>query len=275
MATKYWVSTGSSDYSLAANWSTTSGGAGGAGEPASSDIAVFDSNSTNDCDFPARTEVVAGLELRSGYTGTVDNPNPNAFIVTSNEITVASGATLSLSNSSAVLQPRAGISGAGTISGNGRLSFDIYTDSTLDIGPSTFDIEIVINTRSQVVTINLKDGTIFNSDLSVTSSNGTYTLVSDGDLQIGANFSINSSTTSWSKGTGTITLAPPAATTKTIDFNGETIEDLVIDGAGTAELTGAFTTDSLTCTAGTLDVNLQNITVVGDMTVAAGCSVIE
>ena len=95
-------------------------------------------------------------------------------------------------------------------------------------------------------------------------------LIFQGDIsRIGAN------AFTWSKGTGTITLAPPAATTISVDFDGETIEDLVIDGAGTAKLTGTFTTDSLTCTNGTLDVNGQNITVVGDMTVAAGCSVIE
>ena len=95
-----------------------------------------------------------------------------------------------------------------------------------------------------------------------------------GDYDISASFAV-SATTVWPKSTGTITLAPPTATTIQVDFNGETVEDIVVDGAGTVELTGTFITDSLTCTAGTLDVNAQNITVVGDMTVAAGCSVIE
>jgi hypothetical protein len=94
------------------------------------------------------------------------------------------------------------------------------------------------------------------------------------DYEITDDFAVNNDTV-WPKSSGTITLAPPVSTTKTYDFNGEQIEDLVIDGAGTAELTGTFVTDSLTCTSGTLDVNAQNITVVGNMTVAAGCSVIE
>ena len=80
----------------------------------------------------------------------------------------------------------------------------------------------------------------------------------------------------WTKGTGTITLSGGGSS---VDFNGETIEDVVIDMDAQddiVELTGTFVTDSLTCTQGTLDVNGQDITVGTDgMTVAAGCTVLE
>jgi hypothetical protein len=123
------------------------------------------------------------------------------------------------------------------------------------------------------------DGLILNGDTKLKSitaagtTTGWSVTTNNNNLIINGDVVVPTGGT-WTKGTGTITLAPPAATTISVDFDGETIEDIIVDGAGTAELTGAFTTDSLTCTSGTLDVNLQNITV-GDMTVAAGCSVIE
>lgn len=51
-----------------ANWSTTSGGAGGASVPVAGDIAIYDSNS-GDCSFDINVDVL-GLTT-TGYTGTI------------------------------------------------------------------------------------------------------------------------------------------------------------------------------------------------------------
>jgi len=61
-ATYYWIGGtgfGSPSYwNTSANWSATSGGSGGAGVPGSSDIAVFDNNSTSyTCYLSAATDV--------------------------------------------------------------------------------------------------------------------------------------------------------------------------------------------------------------------------
>jgi len=72
----------------------------------------------------------------------------------------------------------------------------------------------------------------------------------------------------WVKGTGTITLGDNGAVTDTINFNSLNIEDVVIDATGIKQLTDGFTTDSLTLTAGELDVNDQDIGIVGAVSVA-------
>lgn len=78
----------------------------------------------------------------------------------------------------------------------------------------------------------------------------------------------------WTKGTGTITLGGSA--NQTVDFDAEAIEDLVIDKtAGTVTLADNFTTDSLTLTDGALAMAGFDVTVTGNVTVAAGFSVTD
>lgn len=79
---------------------------------------------------------------------------------------------------------------------------------------------------------------------------------------------------SWSKGTGTITLTGTAD--QDIDFDGESIEDIVIDkSAGTVTLTGGVNPDNWTLTDGTLDIDGQTLTVAagGAFTASAGTTV--
>jgi hypothetical protein len=78
-ANKYWVSSVTSNFSNAANWSLTPGpGGGGAGVPTAADVVVFDNGGAGTCnlDMPLN---VAGINLRATYTGTV---NVNGFAVT-------------------------------------------------------------------------------------------------------------------------------------------------------------------------------------------------
>jgi hypothetical protein len=67
--TKYWIGTGSAVWGNGANWSLSSGGAGGTPAPGSSDIGVFDNHSGN-CNI--NTAASPGtLSVTSGYTGTI------------------------------------------------------------------------------------------------------------------------------------------------------------------------------------------------------------
>jgi len=70
MADRYWVG-GTSNWNSTANWSTSSGGSGGASVPGSSDHAIFDSNSgTGTCTVDVTTTV---QRLSTpGYGGTLD-----------------------------------------------------------------------------------------------------------------------------------------------------------------------------------------------------------
>lgn len=84
MTTYYWISTTASTWNLAANWSLSSGGAGGAGVPGVGDTAVFDNGGSGDCtlDVDLGGGSLAGgtytpspgiaLIQDSGYLGTLD-----------------------------------------------------------------------------------------------------------------------------------------------------------------------------------------------------------
>lgn len=68
MADRFFLNIGTS-WNATANWSTTSGGAGGASIPTTSDVAIFDVNSGN-CNIDVNA-VCSKLELRSTYINTV------------------------------------------------------------------------------------------------------------------------------------------------------------------------------------------------------------
>ena len=68
MANRYFLNIGVNWNDLA-NWSTSSGGAGGASVPGSGDVAIFDANSGN-CTLNANVNV-SGMDIYSSYTNTV------------------------------------------------------------------------------------------------------------------------------------------------------------------------------------------------------------
>ena len=87
MANRYFLNIGT-NFNTTANWSTTSGGAGGASVPTSSDVAILDNNSG-----PLSLEVninVQGISMTAGYASTFTQ---NAFTITygSGNFTVAGG----------------------------------------------------------------------------------------------------------------------------------------------------------------------------------------
>lgn len=70
MANRYWISDVAANWNDTANWSTSSGGSGGASVPGSSDVAIFDAQGTGNCRLNAAIDV-AGISF-AGYTATLD-----------------------------------------------------------------------------------------------------------------------------------------------------------------------------------------------------------
>lgn len=104
-------------------------------------------------------------------------------------------------------------------------------------------------------------------DLNVDAATNNPNVEFQGDLVL-----VLTGTFSWTKGTGTITFSGSA--NQNVNFNGEAVEDIDIDKtAGTVTLTGNVDTDSLTGTAGTLDINSNTLDSTGNVTIAAGFSV--
>lgn len=68
MADRYWVSASAGNWTDTANWSTTSGGSGGASVPGASDSVIFDSNGPGSCNVDSNVDVLSFNF--AGYTGT-------------------------------------------------------------------------------------------------------------------------------------------------------------------------------------------------------------
>ncbi|MBL7736435.1 MAG: T9SS type A sorting domain-containing protein [Chitinophagaceae bacterium] len=66
---RYWVGQTPSGWNISANWSLTSGGAGGAGVPGASDMAIFDNAFNGNCIVDAAVNVL-GIRI-NGYAGTI------------------------------------------------------------------------------------------------------------------------------------------------------------------------------------------------------------
>ncbi|MBX7147565.1 hypothetical protein K1X76_00645 [bacterium] len=83
-ATCYWVGASSGNWGNAASWSSSSGGAGstcdGGVAPGSDDIATFTSANTNNPNLNASVNV-KGIDIRSGYTGTITQPISTSITV--------------------------------------------------------------------------------------------------------------------------------------------------------------------------------------------------
>ena len=118
-ADRYWVGASGAAWNTTDSWSTSSGGSNGASVPGSSDTAIFDSGDTDNCTLTAAVSVTA-INMKSGYTGTVDAAGNN--ITTSSTVDVTGG-TLEIDSSSILA-----VTGALTVDG-GTLT---ATDGTID-----------------------------------------------------------------------------------------------------------------------------------------------
>ncbi len=126
MANKFWVDDGGVDnlWSNTNNWSTTSGGTGGAGQPITTDDARFDANSNGYACEVAVSEVCRDLNF-TGYTGTF---TMTGQIQTYGEITIVAGMTLA---GSGILWLWDDI-GGGNVTTNGKtIPWDLYIGGTL------------------------------------------------------------------------------------------------------------------------------------------------
>lgn len=142
MANRYWVGgTGTWDASNTANWSATSGGAGGASVPTSADGAIFNASSgAGVCTIAA---VVPCLFMyTSGYTGTIAFGSNKVQIYGNNTTVFEGAATYSITGTPLVDLVYSGSVGTRTIvSGTpteaNAVSFNITAGTDIIAGPAT------------------------------------------------------------------------------------------------------------------------------------------
>ncbi|MCP4549642.1 MAG: hypothetical protein GY835_24570 [bacterium] len=87
---RYWLGTTDTDPSKVANWSTSTGGAGGASVPDSAQDVTFDANGDNACTFVGNMEF-ASLDVEAGYTAKLDMATHNLTITDGGDVTLAGG----------------------------------------------------------------------------------------------------------------------------------------------------------------------------------------
>src|SRR6266700_1858505 len=90
-ATVFWTAPLPSNWNNTANWSATSGGAGGAAVPVAGDSVIFNAGGAGNClvDIP----VAIGSINVSGYTGTI-NINGQAFVISGTKNNIFSSGTI-------------------------------------------------------------------------------------------------------------------------------------------------------------------------------------
>lgn len=81
-ADRYWIASSNANWNNTSNWSTESGGAGGASVPGSSDKAIFDGNGLGTCTIDIATTVDI-MDVQSGFTDTIYQGTDNGFAMNS------------------------------------------------------------------------------------------------------------------------------------------------------------------------------------------------
>lgn len=284
MASYYWIAA-SGSWHTATNWSTSTGSttggeaspSGDGSVPTSSDDVFFDANS-GDCAVSAFTEI--NSLTTSGYTDTITITNIMRVVQTSTSTWAHSGGTIhcNRTNSFALYLRSIEASGVTLVVGpsasiTNENNSIVLLEKNVNVSGS-IDAPVKYNNNAASVTLKIVGDTSFNKTVSMWSTvTNTWTLDNSGNYDLTFNESLELAYVSWSAGTGTITLSGDQP--QDINFNSETVEAIEIDTTSTVSLTGDVDTDSLTLTAGTLDVNAQTLETTGNLTMAAGTSLIE
>jgi hypothetical protein len=96
-AKRYWISAATSTWNTTANWSTSSGGAGGSSVPGSNDTAYFDGSGLGRCDIDANVNVKR-FDVASGFNDTITQ-NAYAIAIGSSGMIVSGGVFIGSSSS--------------------------------------------------------------------------------------------------------------------------------------------------------------------------------
>ena len=285
MANRYWVAATASVWDNTANWSTTSGGSGGASVPISTDTAIFDDSGLGACTTASSSDfdcyiVVNGVNTHSfthtggdrrncktvtiNDTATIDLGSDSVRYDTSTW-TVASGATVV---SAGEVRRLSVINCAGTwnvASTEYSRAFSLAISQEMTFGGDlTYDLTV---SGSGSPSVSFPSGTtVIEGDFVLNGGSATsYTAdlsSNNASVTFKGNVSVETAGV-WSAGTGTITLDNTAA--QAVNFNGQTVEPVIVSDASTGTITlGAnFTTEYVHDCNSLIDLNGYTITETG------------
>lgn len=280
-ANRYWVASSPGNWNNTANWSTTSGGTGGASVPGSADIAIFDNNGNKKCTIDANVNIV-GISVTSGFTDTIVQSNSYTITVGGNDAAFAGGVFLggnsnitingdltisgtAFTSTSAILAIKRHytLSGSGSFShNNGETKFTSagnYTAGTLTGSTTFYNLTFEAATYSKTPAIDASTTFTVNNDLKLTGSallklqNGTIEVKGNITTDYGNNTSAGT-TLIVINGTGSQTLTGSSIS------NGALPKVTINKSSGTLYLSGQISVDNdWTYTAGTISAGTSTV----------------
>jgi hypothetical protein len=270
-APRFWVTAAASNWNNIANWSATSGGAGGSSVPGAADDVNFDNNGIGNCTIDAIVSVKS-FTVVAGFTGTISQGtnaisastaatfSGGSFSGGSANITITGAFTLSGTNftsTSAILELRdnAAFSSGTFLHNNGTLRLNCTNNAAETItgtSPSCFALEFVGINRGY--TIN-SAGNITVANNLIISGVGFFNLI-NGTINVSGDINVTNSATGCG-GTATINIIGAGVE----NFNGNTtagtgaLPQLIINKAsGTLNLANfPGVSNNFTYTAGTIN----------------------
>lgn len=298
-ANRYWIANSNSNWNNTANWSATSGGAGGASVPGAGDVAIFNAAGIGGCVLDI-APTVGGITI-NGYTGTIDLAGFNLTTTGTNTFAAASisnsGAAASVVINSTVTTTFSGTTFQVPVTGNsGRLYFSgSVFNNTVNLtktangtdngaGGNTFNSTVTLGNSStadlQLATVNPD---VFQGDVSIViNSSGDISLARvAAATQFNGNVSVTYNNTGdvfFGQSNGTSTLASGKTisiasygasgcgdlTIANLTQTGTTAQNIVLAGNNTATLTiGPSTTFNAALVLSAPDLDLNSSTFQG------------
>ncbi|MFN8335505.1 MAG: hypothetical protein U0U09_10280 [Cyclobacteriaceae bacterium] len=187
---RFWVAASTSNWNNSANWSTTSGGAGGASVPGATEVAIFNANGLGNCNLDI-APTVAGITV-NGYTGTINFQGNNLTTTGTNQFTTGTltpGTTASLILNTTTNTTFSGTTVSVNVSGStGRLFFNGSTfNGTVNVTKTdnNGDFSSGNNVFNGTTTLtNTGDGYILMGNTNRDQFNGVTTFNNNGGYRI-------------------------------------------------------------------------------------------
>lgn len=250
---RFWIAASPGNWNDPANWSTTSGGAGGASVPGAGNTAIFNANGQGNCTLDI-SPTVNGITV-NGYTGTLDLSGN--LLTTTGINTFVSGTIINSGGPASVVL---NTTGSTTFNGT-RFDADLTgTSGRLFFNGSVFNGTVTL-TKSDNNTDTGTGGNTFNGNFSITHSGTAELRFGNTNPDTFNNLTLNINNT------GNLVLARTAAGNLfngNITINYSSAGDVAFGSNGGTSTLADTRTLSVTCGGtGCDDLTLANFTQVG------------
>lgn len=274
-ANRYWVASSADVWNNTANWSTSSGGSGGASVPGSSDVAIFDRNGVKDCAFDMDISIL-GIDVQSGYTGTISQDIYRLVIGSSNasfaDGTFAGGKAGITINGTCTLSGTAFTSTSGNLTLNGNFTYSggsfAHNKGTVTVGAGitmtgSANFYYLDFSPASSATITVASGTTLQVDGGLIYDGTAGITVNTGQIDVTGDIVINN-TGSGGGGSATINIngSGSQAFSGNAAANTGRLCNVTINGAGTLTLSNTISmAGNWTYNTGTVDASTNAATV--------------